>query len=136
MKMPRKEFKQFLQGFEEFEITLTRILPYCLRVNDPEIGEEIDGMLFNREVIEEQFEQYPDDPKLVPYRIRMLSLDVELLLRRSDILAHYPMKRYRHLRCQNNIPRAHWWWYLDEVDAAALSALNEHTVEPKSAKSA
>jgi hypothetical protein len=122
MKMPRQDFRKFVKSFENYAIDLTRVLPYCLRVQDPIIGEEIDHILFTREVLEEIFERYPDDPKLMPYRLRMLSLDAELLLRRKDILANYPLKNYRRLRRQNHTPHAHWWWYLDEVDASLLSA--------------
>jgi hypothetical protein len=115
-KMSRKYFESFLVQWQEYETTLTRILPRSLLRIDPDISEEINHLLFCRDAIEEGFTRFPDDPKLTAYRAKIAVLDTELLLRRAEILAHHPIKYYRAYRKRNHIPPSHWWWYLDEIE--------------------
>jgi hypothetical protein len=115
MKMSRKEFRHFQSCFQGWEATLMRILPRSIAIGDPDISEDIPYLLDSRSAFEEDFEQYADDPKLFPYRLKMVTLDAELLLRRNDILRSWSLRSYRNWRKRNNMPRTHWWWYLDEV---------------------
>jgi hypothetical protein len=115
MKMSRKEFGHFQRCFRDWEATLTRILPRAIAIGDPDISEDIPHLLSSRSGFEEDFERYGDDPKLFPYLLKMVTLDAELLLRRNDILRSWSLRSYRSWRKRNNMPRTHWWWYLDEV---------------------
>jgi hypothetical protein len=113
--MSRKEFRHFQQSFHDWEVTLTRLLPRSLAVGDPDLSEDITHLLDSRSGIEETFANYPDDPKLFPYRLKMVTLDAELLLRRDDILRNWSLREYRGWRKRAHYPHTHWWWYLDEV---------------------
>jgi len=119
MKMSRKEFRHFQSCFQGWEATLTRLLPRAIAEGDlssiSSIGEDIPYLLDSRSAFEEDFEKYGDDPKLFPYRLKMVVLDAELLLRRNDILRSWSLRSYRSWRKRNNMPRTHWWWYLDEA---------------------
>jgi hypothetical protein len=116
MKMTRKHFESFLVQWQEYETTLTRILPRSLLRMDPDISEEIQHLLFCRDAIEEDLVRFSEDPKLTAYRAKMAALDAELLLRHAEILAHYPARYYRAHRTRHSIPPSHWWWYLDEIE--------------------
>jgi hypothetical protein len=125
MKMSRKHFEDFLVQWQEYETTLTRILPRSLLRMDPDISEEIHHLLFCRDAIEETLVRFSDDPKLTAYRAKMAALDAELLLRQAKILAHYPARDYRADRKRHVIPPSHWWWYLDEIEKV-MSAAAKH----------
>jgi len=120
MGMSRKAFKGFSGRWDEYEVVLTRILPRSVARNDPDLGEDLDHILYCRDRLEEDLAQHPDDPKLVPYRAQLATLDMILLSRRRDILAHYPLRYYRARRKRLQAPRAHWWWYLDELEEPAV----------------
>lgn len=46
MKMTRKHFERFLVQWQEYETTLTRILPRSLLRLDPDLSEEINTCFF------------------------------------------------------------------------------------------
>lgn len=128
MEMSAQEFDRFQRAFFDWEATLTRILPRSLERGDPDIGEEVAHLFDSRSGFEEDFASYSDEERLVPFRIRVVPLDVELLLRRDALLANWSLSEYRSWRTRNDIPRSHWWWYLDEQPeevAAAAIHLNE-----------
>jgi hypothetical protein len=127
-KMSRKYFESFLVQWQEYEATLTLILPRSLLRLDPDISEEINHLLFCRDAIEEDFARFPDDPKLTAYRAKIAALDAELLLRRAEILARYPVRYYQAYRKRNGIPLSHWWWYLDEIEKKITAPAESRTV--------
>jgi len=128
MKMSRKHLEKFLVQWQEYETTLTRILPRSLLRMDPDLGEEIHHLLFCRDAIEEDLARFSDDPKLTAYRAKMAALDAELLLRHAEILAHYPVRYYRAYRKRHGIPPSHWWWYLDEIEKVMGAAAERRDV--------
>jgi hypothetical protein len=130
-KMSRNDFEGFVVQWQEYETTLTRILPRSLLRLDPDLSEEINHLLFCRDALEEDFARFPDDPKLTTYRAKMAALDAELLLRRTEILAHYPARHYRAYRKRNLIPPSHWWWYLDEIEKEAAASADNQDIEKR-----
>ncbi|MCS6859921.1 MAG: hypothetical protein NZT92_06335 [Abditibacteriales bacterium] len=115
MKMSRKEFHGFQTAWQEYELMLTRILPKFIKRGLYDLSDDLDHALFCRSEIEGDFARYPNDPKLLPYRMKVVALDGDLLLMRKEVLARLSPQYLRSYRQRNAIPRTHWWWYLDEA---------------------
>jgi hypothetical protein len=117
MKINRKDFKGFLTCWKEYELMVTRTLPRFIMRGLYDLSDDLDHALFCRSMMEELFDQYPDDSKLMPYRMSIISLDADLLLTRKEVLARLSPAYCRAYRKRNNVPRSHWWWYLEEAKA-------------------
>jgi hypothetical protein len=114
--MNRPEYRRLTTAWQEYENMVTRVLPRFVLRQLYDLADDLDYMLFCRDEIETLFHQYPDDSRLVAYRTKILSLDVDLVLMRDEIFTRLPLKSYRAARKRNAIPRSHWWWYLDEIE--------------------
>lgn len=134
MKADRQEFHKFEKAWQEYDAMVTRILPRFIKDKLSDLGDDLDHMLFCRSEVEEVFDRYPEDAKLIPYRTRIVSLDALLLLMRSEVLARLSPQYFASYRRRNDISRSHWWWYLEKVDTEPNEACADEPVSAMTRK--
>jgi hypothetical protein len=67
----------------------------------------------------------------VPFLMKVVALDADLLLMRKEVLARYPLKYYRANRKRNAIPRAHWWYLHEEEEDKETKAAGKRAAGAK-----
>ncbi|MDP2655719.1 MAG: hypothetical protein Q8P17_04335 [bacterium] len=79
-------------------------------------GVEVFDLLFVRDKIQSILEESTPE-KEIPGSLfeRIHELDGMLWAERETFLIVVGEKELRHARQQQRSPRAHWWWYLDEL---------------------
>lgn len=81
-------------------------------------GPEAFDLLFVRDRIEQILVQSMPDEAIPPALQEVVyELDDLLWDQRPLFLAVIGEKELQHARQQQHAPRAHWWWYLDELKA-------------------
>lgn len=118
MSISEKQLAEFRHRWDEYEDTVTRLLPRSILRGQFDLVDDLDHALFCRDLIEETFAQHPNEPALLAYRTRVLGTDADLILLRRGFFERYPLEAYRATRERAGVPRSHWWWYLDEVETA------------------
>lgn len=79
-------------------------------------GVEILDMLFVRDKIQRILDQsLPQDKIPTPLYERLHELDRFLWEERGTFLVVIGQQELTYARQQQNSPRSHWWWYLDEL---------------------
>lgn len=112
--IPKKNSDDFFTSLKEYEITLTKIIPLCLKQGDEEIGMEIIHLLTCRDELQSDIERFSKEPQIVAYIDKIHELDRKLVLQKEIIFSHNT--DYRRWRERNSIPKSHWWWYMDVED--------------------
>lgn len=109
--------KHNLQGYE---VTLTKIIPRDIENKSDAVGEEIFYLLYVREELEKDFQEYGWDDELNGLWQRLKKLDVRLVAQREKIIDAFHRDYYKQERERLRMPREYWWWYLDELESVAL----------------
>jgi hypothetical protein len=124
MMRRRKIGKRALDWLERnlkgYEVTLTRIIPRDIEHENDAVGEEIFYLLYVREELEKDFQQYGWDDELSHIWQRLHELDQILIAQRDTIVDAYHPDYYRSQRERLKMPPEYWWWYLDDLEAAEL----------------
>lgn len=110
--IPKKNLHDFFTSLKEYEITLTKIIPLCLKQGDEEIDMEITHLLTCRDELQSDIERFSDEPQIATHIAGIHELDRKLVLQKEIIFSHNA--DYWGWRKRNNIPKSHWWWYMDE----------------------
>ena len=110
--IPKKNLHDFFTSLKEYEITLTKIIPLCLKQGDEEIDMEIIHLLTCRDELQSDIELFSDEPQIVAHIAKIHELDGKLASQKKIIFSHNA--DYRGWRKRNKIPKSHWWWYMDE----------------------
>lgn len=120
--MTTKERAEVEQMLDEYEVTVTKILPRSYDNGDDAIVDEISHLLSVRDWLEQRkwevilagLEQQKN------LHERLARLDTELLKHRHIILNAY--ERYQEERKRLNKSPAAWWWWLDFPEALRTPA--------------
>ena len=81
-------------------------------------GVEVLDLLFVRDKIQAILNRLTPDAALpISLYARLDDLDALLREERSTFLIVVGQEELRHARRGQGSPRAHWWWYLDELPA-------------------
>ena len=106
-----------------YRVGVKEIVPDTLEeaLQDGEMQEEINSLLFDRGDVEEIFERYEHEYDLTLYWREVYELDRILIEKRKIIIEANP--DYFDWRERNCEPRSHWWWYLDELTSEELQAI-------------
>jgi len=126
--MPRKISKRHLESMKqqvhEYDVTLTRIIPRDIKHGSDVVGEEIFFLLYNRETLEKDFQKFGAEGELASLWQQVQELDALLLAQREVIVNAFHRDYYRSERERLKMPKAYWWWYLDELESVELPVYN------------
>ena len=115
-KIGKRALDWLERNLKGYEVTLTKIIPRDIAHGSDAIGEEIFYLLYVREELAEDFQKYGWDGKLSHFWQRLQELDQILIAQREAIVDAFHRDYYRSERERLKMPRAYWWWYLDELD--------------------
>ncbi|MBI1925257.1 hypothetical protein HYR99_13530 [Candidatus Poribacteria bacterium] len=124
-KISKRALDWVKRRVHEYDVTLTKIIPRDIERGSDTVREEIFHLMFNRECLHNDFQKYDAVGELFPLWQRMQKLDALLVVRREMILTGYPVEYYRSQRERLKMPKAYWWWYLDELESAELPVYND-----------
>ena len=77
--IPKKNLHDFFTSLKEYDITLTKIIPLCLKQGDEEIDMEITHLLTCRDELQSDIERFSDEPQIAAHITRIHKLDQKLL---------------------------------------------------------
>ncbi|MBI1925259.1 hypothetical protein HYR99_13540 [Candidatus Poribacteria bacterium] len=122
--MPRTISKRNLESVKqqvhEYDVTLTKIIPRDIECENDVVGEEIFFLLYNRETLEKDFQKFGIEGELAFLWQQVQELDALLLAQREVIVNAFHRDYYKRERERLKMPRAYWWWYLDELESVEL----------------
>ncbi len=119
-KIGKRALDWLERNLKGYEVTLTKILPRDIEHGSDAVGEEIFYLLYTREELEKDFQKYGWDSELSRIWQRLHELDPILIARRKAIVDAFHCNYYRSERERLKMPRAYWWWYLDELESVEL----------------
>ena len=114
------QLKNIEQQVHEYNVTLTKIIPMEIEHGNDTVHEEISHLLTNRVWLHEQFASLGTNGKMDPFWQQVQQLDKILIKQRRMILDHAD-DYYKQERKRLKMPKAYWWWYLDELESPELS---------------
>jgi hypothetical protein len=118
-RLTKKDLKDLQEQVFQYEVTLTKIVPREIAHQNDTLTEEIDILLFQRDSLEKEFQQYGTEGIIAPIWQRVQELDKVLVEQRWMILDH-ARDYYEQTRERLKTPPEYWWWYLDDLESAKL----------------
>ncbi|MBM3237821.1 hypothetical protein FJZ31_16150 [Candidatus Poribacteria bacterium] len=72
---------------------------------------EITHLLTCRDELQSDIERFSNEPQIATHIATIHELDGKLVLQKEIIFSNNA--DYQRWRKRNNIPKSHWWWYMD-----------------------
>ncbi len=120
-KIGKRTLDWLKRNLHGYEVTLTKIIPRDIENESDTVREEIFYLLYVREELEKDYQKYGWDGELSPFWQRLKKNDQILIAKREAIVTAYTPEYYRYQRERLKVPKAYWWWHLDELEAFKLS---------------
>ena len=115
-RIGKLQLKNIQQQVHEYNVTLTKIIPMDIGHGNDTVHEEISHLFTNRVWLHEQFASLGTNGKMAPFWQQVQELDKILIKQRWMILDH-ALDYYKYERQRLKMPKAYWWWYLDELES-------------------
>lgn len=94
----------------DYQVTVSKIIPACLRSEDEGLIDDIYHALDLRSRLEEELN---NRPQLEQYRYLVEAIDEVLLAQKETLIRVLGDGSFQHYRDSFSVPLSHWWWYLD-----------------------
>ena len=94
----------------DYQATVSKIIPACLRSEDEGLIDDVYHALDLRSRLEEELNK---QPKLERYRLSIKEVDETILAQKEMLVKVLGDGNLQHYRASFSPPPSHWWWYLD-----------------------
>lgn len=94
----------------DYRVTVSKIIPACLRSEDEGLIDDVYHALDLRSRLEEELNKHP---KLERYCRSIKEVDEMLLAQKEMLVKVLGDGNLQHYRAPFSPPSSHWWWYLD-----------------------
>jgi hypothetical protein len=110
-------FRRELQNYDYGVRQVIPASPQALPEADEAFSDELESLLFARDWLERELRAHSADQAYQPLGERIQELDALLRAKRPLVLTLVPNYARWRDTLKEHPPQAHWWWYLDQVEA-------------------
>lgn len=115
----KKKLEDLWEQASQYEVTLTKILPREIAHQNDTLTEEIGILLFQRDGLKKEFQQYGTGGAIAPIWRQVQELD-KILIKQRWLILNYASDYYKRERERLKTPPEYWWWHLDELESVEL----------------
>jgi hypothetical protein len=115
-QLTKKELKELREQVLRYRVTLTKILPREIAHQNDTLTEEIGILLFQRDSLEKEFKHCGTGGALASLWQRVQKFD-KIFFKKWWMILDHALDYYKYERQRLKMPKAYWWWYLDELES-------------------